>query len=172
MRQPLKIALAVLLAAAFAAGCGSDDDSSSGGDAADKTTTSAQAATDGTDADAGGESEPETDTKSGGAKPKPASARAKMLTCLEDDAGFEVTHEGDDEAKATAYTVEGDSGGSKKAEIIIHSNQNDAAGAARRAGEDKGLNAVAFGRAEFIRYKATDTEAGQIVNCVAAGYNR
>ena len=62
MRQPLKIALAVLLAAAFAAGCGSDDDSSSGGDAADKAKTSAQAATDETERRRRG-IEPESDTQ-------------------------------------------------------------------------------------------------------------
>jgi ABC-type glycerol-3-phosphate transport system substrate-binding protein len=169
MRHPLKIALAVLIAAVLAGGCGSDDDSPSGGDAADKTKTSAQAAT--SEAKSGAEDAPEADTTSGGAKPKKASARSKMVTCLE-EAGFDVTHKDQDEEKATNYTVEGSSGRPSKAEIVIHSNQGDAAGAARKAGEEKGLNAVAFGRAEFIRRESTDTEAGQIVNCVAAGYTR
>ncbi len=170
MRQPLKTVSAVLLAAVFALaiGCGSDDDSSSGGDATDKARTSAQAAA---DDDTKTEDAPEADRETGGAKPKPTGARAKMLSCLE-EAGFAISHEGDDEQKATDYTIEGTSGRQKRAEIVIHSNRNDAAGAATKAGEEKGLNAVAFGRAQFIRYEATDTEAGQIVNCVAAGYTR
>jgi hypothetical protein len=167
MRHPLEIVLAVLLAAAFAVGCGSDDEKAGGGDAADKTETSAQAA--GDDSNAG--DEPESDAKSGGAKPKKAGARSKMVKCLEGD-GFELSHEGQDADEATNYTIEGTSGRKRRAVIVIHSNRNDAEAAARKKGEEKAINAVAFGRAEFIRYEATDTEAGQIVNCVAAGYTR
>jgi hypothetical protein len=167
MRHPLKIVLAVVLAAAFAAGCGSDDEKSGDGDAADKTKSSAQAAGD----ESKSEDEPESDSKSGGAKPKKAGARAKMVKCLEGD-GFELSHEGQDADKATDYTIEGTSGRKKRAQIVIHSSKNDAEAAARKKGEEKAINAVAFGRAEFIRYEATDTEAGQIVNCVAAGYTR
>jgi len=150
MRQPVKLFLALVLAAGFAAGCGSDDDSSSGGGGSagsDKATTSAPAA-----------------------KPKKASARAELVTCIE-DGGFEVTHEGDDDATATNYTIE--AGGSKKAEIIIHSNKNDAAVSSRKAGEDKGINAIPFGRTEFRRGDAaTDTEAGVLANCVSGAYVR
>jgi len=35
---------------------------------------------------------------------------------------------------------------------------------------EKGPNAVAFGRAEFIRYEATGNEAGRIVNCMSQAY--
>ena len=149
MRQPFKLVLALVLAAGFAAGCGSDDDSSKDGGgsaAADKATTSTPAA-----------------------KPKKkASARAEMVTCME-DGGFEVTHEGDDDATATNYTIE--AGGSKKAEIIIHSNKNDATRSANKAGEEKGINAIPFGRTEFRRGDAaTNTEAGVLANCVAEAY--
>lgn len=153
MRQPLKLVLALFLAAALAAGCGGDDDSPSGG---------------------GGEGAEKTEQaeKDNGATPsakpkKKKSARAGMVKCIEDE-GFEVDHEGDEE-KATNYTVEG--GGKKKAEIIIHSNENDAAGAARKVGEEKGVNSIPFGRVEFRNNDdATDTEAGVLANCVAEAY--
>ena len=94
-----------------------------------------------------------------------------MLTLPGGRRRFEVTHEGDDEAKATT-TRRGRLRAEEESRDRHPLQPNDAEAAARRAGEDKGLNAVAFGRAEFIRYEATDTEAGQIVNCVAAGYTR
>ena len=150
MRQPFKLVLALVLAAGFAAGCGSDDDSSKdgGGSAGSRQ----------------GRPHPTP-----AAKPKKkASARAEMVTCME-DGGFEVTHEGDDDATATNYTIE--AGGSKKAEIIIHSNKNDATRSANKAGEEKGINAIPFGRTEFRRGDAaTNTEAGVLANCVAEAY--
>ncbi len=152
MRQPLKIALAVVLAAAFAAGCGSDDDSPKGG--------------------GGAAGSGKSDKSKGSAPPaklKPTSARGKMVKCM-DRAGFDVTHKGQDEATATNYIVEGAKAGSKKAVIIIHLNKDDSERAAIKAGETKGLNAVPFGRAEFIRYDATDREAGVLANCVAESY--
>ena len=150
MRQPLKLVLVLVLAAAFAAGCGSDDEPSSGGAG---------------NGDAAGE---QADAPKKAAKPKKKSARAEMVGCMEDE-GFEVSHEGDDEEKATNYTVE--AGGKKKAEIIIHSNKNDAAGAARKVGEEKGVNSIPFGRVEFRNNDdATDTEAGVLANCVAEAY--
>ena len=156
MRQPLKLVLALLLAAALAAGCGGDDDSSSGGggEGSEKTEKAEKA-------DNGA-------TPSAKPKTKKKSARAEMVKCMEDE-GFEVDHEGDDAEKATNYTVEG--GGKKKAEIIIHSNKNDAAGAARKAGEEKGINSIPFGRVEFRNNDdATNTEAGVLANCVAEAY--
>jgi len=152
MRQPLKLFLAVVLTAALAAGCGSDDDSSNGG---------------GGGGSGGGAAE-KAESPAKAAKTKKKSARSEMVTCMEDE-GFEVSHEGDDEEKATNYTIE--AGGKKKAEIIIHSNKNDAAGSARKAGEEKGINAIPFGRTEFRRNDAaTDTEAGVLANCVAEAY--
>ncbi|MCA1683030.1 MAG: hypothetical protein LC685_03430 [Actinobacteria bacterium] len=53
--------------------------------------------------------------------------------------------------------------------IIIHPNREQAERAAINAGEGEGLNAVPFGRAEFIPYDATDTDAGVLANCVAEG---
>ena len=150
MRQPLKLFLVLVLAAAFAAGCGSDDDSPSGG------------------AGNGDAAAEQGDAPKKTAKPKKKSARAEMVKCMEDE-GFEVDHEGDDAEKATNYTVEG--GGKKKADIIIHSNKNDAAGAARKAGEEKGINSIPFGRVEFRNNDdATNTEAGVLANCVAEAY--
>jgi hypothetical protein len=162
MRHSLKFALAVVVAAGFATGCGSDDDSDKprAGGASDEAKT-----TESSDKDSTG-----TKAKST-SKPKRESARGQMVSCME-KAGFEVTHEGEDAAAATNYTVGGDEAKSRKAVIIIHSNKNDASAAATKAGEEKALNAVAFGRAEFIRYHATDTEAGQLANCVAEGYTR
>jgi len=152
MRQPLKLVLVVVLAAALAVGCGSDDDSSGGGGGS------------------GGSDKPKPKASANGAdaKPKKKSARAEMVKCMEDE-GFEVSHEGDDEEKATNYTIE--AGGKKKAEIIIHSNKNDAAGTARKVGEEKGVNSIPFGRVEFRNNDAaTDTEAGVLANCVAEAY--
>jgi hypothetical protein len=150
MRQPLKLVLVLVLAAAFAAGCGSDDDSPSGANGN------------------GDDAAERSDAPKKAAKPKKKSARAEMVKCMEDE-GFEVDHEGDDAEKATNYTVEG--GGKKKAEIIIHSNKNDAAGAARKAGEEKGINSIPFGRVEFRNNDdATNTEAGVLANCVAEAY--
>ena len=156
MRQPYKLCLAFLLAAAFAVGCGDDDEPASGGAASEQTE------------QAGAGEKGENGEKAEAAKPKRKSARAEMVSCIEDE-GFEVSHEGDDEEKATNYTVEAD--GKKKAEIIIHSNRNDAAGAAKRAGEEKGINSIPFGRVEFRNNDdATNTEAGVLANCVAEAY--
>ena len=151
------VAFLVALAVAVAAGCGGSDDESpkGGGGAPARPATKTSAA-------------PATPSKKAAA-PKRATTRGKMVTCLR-GAGFTVKAEGGDEATATNYTVTDGDAGSRTAVIVIRSNENDALGAARRAGEDKGLNAVAFGRAEFIRYKATDTEAGVIANCVAENY--
>jgi len=156
MRQPYKLCLAFLLAAAFAVGCGDDDEPAGGGAASEQTE------------QAGAGEKGENGEKAEAAKPKRKSARAEMVSCIEDE-GFEVSHEGDDEEKATNYTVEAD--GKKKAEIIIHSNRNDAAGAAKRAGEEKGINSIPFGRVEFRNNDdATNTEAGVLANCVAEAY--
>ena len=148
MRQPLKIFLAVVLAAGIATGCGSDDESPN--------------------AESGGSDAPKRSAKASEA-PKPTSARGQMVRCME-RAGFDVSHKDQDAATATNYTIGGDEPGSRKAVVVIHPNRDDAERSSIRAGEDKGLNAVAFGRAEFIRYKATDTEAGVLANCVAEGY--
>ena len=151
MRRPLKLLLTIVLAAGFATGCGSDDDSSGGGGGG-----------------SGGSDKPKASAKADDAKPKKQSARAGMVKCMEDE-GFEVSHEGDDEEKATNYTVEG--GGKKKAEIIIHSNKGDAASAARKVGEEKGVNSIPFGRVEFRNNdSATNREAGVLANCVAEAY--
>lgn len=148
MRQPLKIILALVLAAGVATGCGSDDESPSG--------------------DSGGSDTPTTTAQSS-EPPKRSSARGKMVNCVE-RAGFEITHKDQDAAKATNYTVEGDDPGSKKAEIVIHPNRDDAERSSIKAGEEKGINAVAFGRAEFIRHESTDREAGVLANCIAGSY--
>ena len=166
MPQPFKLVLVLLLAAALAAGCGGDDDSPSGGggDGAEKTEQAEKA--DGTDKT---EKADKSDGSTAAAKPKKKkSARAEMVGCIEDE-GFEVDHEGDDEEKATNYTVK--AGGKKKAEIIIHSNKNQAASTARKVGEEKGINSIPFGRVEFRNNDAaTDTEAGVLANCVAEAY--
>jgi hypothetical protein len=157
--QPLRTAaLAAVLAAALLSGCGSDDDT--GGSASDTATNSASPA----------KSKSESKSKSK-AKLKPTSARAKLVKCIE-DAGFEVTYPKQDAATATNYTVKGDKPGVTTALIVIHPNRDDAASAARRAGVDKGINAVAFGRAEFIPRAAGNTETGVLANCIAAQYAR
>jgi hypothetical protein len=151
-----RTALALLLTLAFAAaGCGSDDDDSKSGasSAGDKT-----------------EQADKTDKKTEkSSAPKKTSARGKLVSCIEGE-GLEISHEGDDAEKATNYTVGPDNAKRRKAVIKIHSNRGEASRSAERAGLDKGLNAVAFGRAEFIRYEATDNEAGRIVNCMSAAY--
>jgi hypothetical protein len=145
--------LSILIAAVIAAaGCGSDDKPKSG--AADTPKSPAAA-------------KPETKAKS--AAPKPTSARAKLVNCIVDK-GFEVTHAGQDAATATTYTVPSGDGGRATAVIKIHSSRDEARSSVRRAGEERGVNAVPFGRAEFIREAATDTEAGVILNCVSLAY--
>jgi len=140
-----RAALTVLLTVAIATGCGSED--------APK--------------QAGGSDEPETEAAQT-AKPKPTSARAKLVTCLEDE-GYDVTHEDQPAATATRYTVK--SSGRAKAVIKIHSNRDEARGSAARAGEDRGQNAVPFGRAEFLPDDAaTDTDNGVVANCVSRVY--
>lgn len=147
MRQPVKIIVAAVLAAGIATGCGSDDDATKG--------------------DSGGSDEPNASKQAD--KPKPPSARSEMVNCME-DAGFEVTHEDQDAATATRYTVEGDDAGSKKAEIVIHSNREGASRSAVKAAQEEGTNAVAFGRAEFIPHDAENRELGVLANCIAEGY--
>ncbi len=144
-RPPAVIAIVACLI--LATGCGSDDEpaESSGPDAAQTTEQERPAA------------------------PKRASARSKMVDCIEGE-GYEISHEGGDAEKATSYTVGPDDPKRAKAEITIHPGRDEAASSARRAGEDEGINSVAFGRAEFIRRQATDTEAGRIVNCLSMAY--
>ena len=152
----LPATLAVLLTIVFAAGCGSDDDEKSGASGDTEKTEKADKAD---KADKAG--------KSGA--PKRTSARGKLVDCVEGE-GLEISHEGEDAEKATDYTVGPDNARRRKAVIKIHSNRDEAQRSAERAGLDKGLNAVAFGRAEFIRYEATDNEAGRIVNCLSMAY--
>jgi hypothetical protein len=151
---------ALLLAAAIviATGCGSDDDSKS-----DSSAKPAQKS------DAKSEDKSADDDTS--AAPKASSARGKLTTCL-DREGVDVSHEGQDAATATTYTLKARSGEGDKTDAVIkiHSSRDEAAGSARRAGEEHGINSVAFGRAEFIRRAATDNEAGTILNCVSMAY--
>ena len=151
-----RFALAVLLVLvlALATGCGSDDDekSESAGESGAKTEQSAK---------------PSADEA---AAPKRTSSRGKLLSCL-DEQGFDVSHEGESAEEATDYSLEARDGeDGVDAVIQIHPSRDAANSSARRAGEERGVNAVAFGRAEFIRRGATDTEAGTIVNCVSAAY--
>jgi hypothetical protein len=152
-RSRLAPAVLAALVFALASGCGSDDDSKSraSGEPGAKNEHSTKPA------------------DKGSAAPKRSSARGKLVDCIERE-GIDITPEGDDEAKATSYTVGPQSARRRKAVIKIHSNRGEASRSAERAGLDKGLNAVAFGRAEFIRYEATDNEAGRIVNCMSAAY--
>lgn len=150
MRQPLKIILAVVLAAGIATGCGSDDESPSAGSG-----------------DSGGSEKRDASEQAG--DPKPTSARGQMVRCIE-RAGFEVSHEDQDAATATNYTVQGDDGGSKRAEVVIHPNRDAARRSATKGAQEEGINSVAFGRAQFIPHEATNTEAGILANCVAGGY--
>lgn len=145
-----RVALAVLLSAGLiATGCGSDDDpepssESQGGSNA-------------------------TQAQESGSKPKTAkkSVRETMVDCIEGELGSDVeTDDGDD----NRLTVKG-SEDKALAVIVIHSD----VGAAKKAvGKtlESGTNAVTFGRAEFIRRSAGDTEAGVIANCLQQAYNR
>ncbi len=160
----LPAALAILLALVLAvAGCGSDDDDAKSGGSADTEKTEK--------AEKGEKTEKteKTEKANGSEAPKKASARAKLVDCIEGE-GLEISYEGDDPDKATNYTVGPDDAKRRKALIEIHSNRGDASSSAERKGLEKGLNAVAFGRAEFIRYEATDTEAGHIVGCMSQAY--
>jgi hypothetical protein len=137
------VTLATLLVVGLiAAGCGSDDD---------------------TEPKSDGPAAAETKK----AKPhSPTSARGKMVDCVESELGFEMKP-GDDPDKLSIKSEDG----KLKADVVIHSD----VGAARTAVAqtlNRGVNAVTFGRAEFIRRGADDTEAGVIANCVAIQYNR
>lgn len=137
------LALSVLATAGLiVAGCGSDDD---------------------TEPKSDGQPEAAQVEK---AEPKPKSARAQMVECIESELGFDVASD----AEPDKLSVNGPDD-KLKAVIVVHPD----AGAARRAVAqtlETGTNAVVFGRAEFIRRAATDTEAGVIVNCIAVEYNR
>jgi hypothetical protein len=137
-----RVALAVLVTAGFiATGCGSDDAEPNSG----RTSEAAQAEK---------------------AKPKPKSARAQMVECIESELGYDVTSDDDPHNLSVKNP-----NGKLEAVVIVHPD----IGAARRAVAqtlEGGSNAVVFGRAEFIRHAVKDTEAGVIANCVALEYNR
>jgi hypothetical protein len=100
------------------------------------------------------------------AEPPPKSARGQMIECIKSELGFDVAAD-DDPDKLSVKSPNG----KLKAVVVIHPD----VGAARKAVAqtlNKGVNAVVFGRAEFIRHAASDTEAGVIANCVAIEYNR
>jgi hypothetical protein len=157
-------ALLLAIAIATATGCGSDDDSKSDSSAkpAQKPGTKSAEKSDDTSKDTSDDAS---------AAPKASGARGKLTSCL-DREGIDVSHEGQDAATATTYTLKARSGEGDKTDAVvkIHSSRDEAASSARRAGEERGINAVAFGRAEFIRRAATDNEAGTIVNCVSLAY--
>jgi len=136
-----RVALAVLvIAGLIVTGCGSDDDKEPNSDS-------------GRSEAAGTEN----------AKPKRKSVRAQMVTCIEDELGYDVTSDDD------RLSIDNPDG-KLQAVIVVHSD----AGAARNAvGQtlQTGRNAVVFGRAEFIRHAANDTSAGVIANCVALAYD-
>lgn len=99
-------------------------------------------------------------------KPKTKSVRQRMVDCIEGELGFDVTP-GDDPDRLSVKNADD----KLQAVVVIHPD----AGAARKAvGRtlSSGMNAVVFGRAEFIRRAAGDTETGVIANCVALQYNR
>lgn len=160
-RSRLALTVLAVLSLALATGCGSDDDSksSASGDSGAKAEHPAKSGDKGS-----------TASEDKGAKAsKRSSARGKLVDCIENQ-GIDITAEGDDEAKATSYTVGPQSARRRKAVIKIHSNRGEAQRSADKAGLEKGLNAVAFGRAEFVRYHATDNEAGRIVGCMSQAY--
>lgn len=139
-----RLALVVILAAALVAiGCGSEDPQS---------TSERQSQA--------GRAEDRAETP----KLKPNSARAQMIECIE-AAGFEVTTDDKPTPKLSFKSP----GGTLEAVTVIHPNRAAARKSAVR-GQRKGVNVVAFGRAEVIRHAAKDAEAGVIVNCVAAEY--
>jgi hypothetical protein len=141
-----RVTLAVLLIAGLiAAGCGSDDD---------------------TEPQSNGSSAARADKAEKAEPSSPKSARGKMVDCVEGELGLEMKP-GDDPDKLSIKSEDG----KLKADVVIHPD----VGAARTAVAqtlNRGVNAVTFGRAEFIRRGADDTEAGVIANCVALQYNR
>lgn len=143
-----RLALAVLVTASLiATGCGSDD---SEPEAEKKSTKSAQA-----------------ETTESTAKPKTKGARAQMVDCIETELGFDVKPEDDPDSLAVRSDDD-----KLQAVIVIHNDAGAAQKALSRTLGEKELNAVVFGRAEFIRHGADDTESGVIANCVAGQYNR
>jgi hypothetical protein len=100
------------------------------------------------------------------AAPKSKSARARMIACIKGQLGFDVTP-GDDPDNLSITGPQG----KLKANVVIYPN----AGAAARAvvqTQNKGVDAVSFGRAEFIRRAAGDSESGVILDCVSVQYAR
>lgn len=138
-----RAALAILATAGLiAAGCGSDDDTEPTPDA-----------------------QPEA-AQVEKAKPKRTSVRARMIDCIDDALGYDVTTE-----KGPHELSVEDAKDKLQAVIVIHPD----AGAARNAVArtlSTGTNAVVFGRAELIQHAAGDTETGVLANCVATQYNR
>lgn len=133
-----------------AAGCGSDDDEAkprSGGDGSEAR-------------------QVKTNESAPKAKRKTKGVRATMIECIEDKLGFDVAPDDDDRNRLMVENASG----KLQAVIRIH---NDA-GTAQRSTDralSKGINAVAFGRAELIQRAAGSTETGVIANCVSLNYN-
>lgn len=144
-----------VIAGVMAAGCGSDEDEAeprSGGDGSE----AGQVKTN--------ESERKAKTKT---KPKTKGVRATMIECIEGELGFEVAPDDDDPNRLMVENASG----KLQAVIRIH---NDA-GTAQRSTDralSKGINSVAFGRAELIKHAAGNTDTGIIANCVSVNYNR
>lgn len=104
-------------------------------------------------------------------KPKSKSARVQMIECIE-GVGFEVTHDDQDAATATNFTVEDDKpqAGWLKAVVIIHADADTAERSAAQGRAEDDLDDTAVGRAEFITHAADETEARVIGACVEDSY--
>ncbi|HEV2785522.1 MAG TPA: hypothetical protein VGV67_03980 [Solirubrobacteraceae bacterium] len=145
----------VVIAGLIATGCGSDDTESDSGKAPEGAQVENEAPKN---------DEPKNDEPTG------KSARAQMTECIEGELGFDVSSDESADDDAHNLSVKS-SDGKLQASVIVHPD----VGAARKSTAqtlNKGLNAVPFGRVEFIRRAANDTEAGVIANCVAVEYNR
>lgn len=143
-----RVAVAVITASFVATGCGSESTTS--------------------------EPPTEVQTKTSKASPRaakpPSSARAQLIECIE-GVGFEVTHDDQDAATATNLTVEDDKpqAGWLKAVVILHATKSKAEQSAAQGRADD-FDAVALGRAEYVRHAADETEDRVIGTCVADQY--
>ncbi len=105
------------------------------------------------------------------ASSRQSSGRAQLIECIE-AVGFQVTHDDQDAATATNFTVEDDKpqAGSLKAVVILHATKSKAEQSAAQGRAERFPTPTRSGRAEYVRHAADETEDRVIRTWVADQY--